>query len=248
MLLAKPWRMTHEALCTTRAVALLMVAAFALVPDVRASAWQDANAIRAAAEEATAAAHATADARVAVAAAPLDPRLRVPACDQPLEATLPALTREAGRVTAEVRCAGSSPWRLHVPVRVTLTRTLVVAARPLERGKILAADDVILAERDVAAAPGGYLTGTDAAVGRVLRRNIAAGAVLAPSLIEAPVLVRRGQAVTLEARSGAIRVQMAGIAQADGALGQTIAVRNNSSRKVLHGVVRNERSVEIRLP
>ena len=129
-----------------------------------------------------------------------------------------------------------------------MRKALVVAAVPLTRGKVLAADDVMLADREVGTLPGGYLTTADAAIGRVVRRNIPAGAAVAPALLESPVLVKRGQPVTLEAKAGAITVQMTGIAQADGALGQTIPVRNDSSRKVLQGVVRNEKSVQILVP
>lgn len=225
------------------------VLATVLVPlAATATAWQSPDSIRAAAERVVAERLADAAGRVAVAAEPLDPRLRMPACDAELAADLPPVTREGSRLTAEVRCPGTRAWRLFVPVRVTVTKTLVVAAVPLERGKILAPGDVILAEREVGALPGGYLTTPDAAVGRVVRRTIPAGAAVAPGALEMPVLVRRGQAVTLEARSGAIVVQMAGIARGDGALGELIAVENSSSRRVMQGIVRNEKSVEVRVP
>ena len=209
--------------------------------------WQDPDSIRSAAEQAALAPFANGPARVIAAAAPLDPRLRVHGCEQALTSTLPTPSQESGRVTAEVRCDGARPWRLFVPVRVSVYRTLAVAAVPLERGKVLAAGDVILAEREVGATPGGYLTTVDAALGRALRRNVAAGAMLAPTLLESPLMVRRGQSVTLEARAGAITVQMAGVARSDGALGQTIPVANTSSRKIMQGIVRSEKIVEIRL-
>ena len=52
----------------------------------------------------------------------------------------------------------------------------------------------------------------------------------------------------MEARAGAITVQMAGVARDDGGLGQTIPVENSSSKKVVQAVVRNEKYVEILLP
>ncbi len=131
---------------------------------------------------------------------------------------------------------------------VTITRAVLVAAQPLERGKILAAEDVLLADRDLNTVIGGYLTDPRLAMGRVLRRGIPAGTVIGPAGLEAPVLIRRGQPVSVEARSGAIRVAMAGVAQADGALGEMIPVRNVQSKKILQGIVRNEKSVEIHVP
>lgn len=210
--------------------------------------WQDAALVGAAAEKAVRAHLASVDGDVSVAAEPLDPHLRLSACNQPLVADLPASARPSARLTVAVRCTGSAPWRVYVPVRVAVTRMLVVTATPLPRGKVLAPDDVILAEREISAAPGGYLTTVGAVTGRVLRRPVAAGVVLAPGLLDAPLLVRRGQAVTLEARSGGIAVQMAGIARGDGSQGERIEVENVSSGKVIQGIVKNEKTIEILLP
>jgi flagellar basal body P-ring formation protein FlgA len=219
-----------------------------LCANALAEPWQDTVAIAAAAEQAVRTHLAAVDGEIGVKAEALDPRLRLAACEQPLRAELPAAARETARLTVAVHCAGSKPWRLHVPVRVSVTRTLVVTATPLPRGKVLTAGDVILAQREVGAAPGGYLTSVDAAVGRVLRRQAAAGVVLAPGLLEAPLLVRRGEPVILQARSGGIAVQMAGVARADGALGDKISVENVSSKKILQGIVRNEKYIDVLLP
>lgn len=210
--------------------------------------WQEAASIRAAAEDAARTEFAASAAKVSVVADALDPRLLMPACDQPLAGTVPGTSQEPSRVAVEVRCQGTRTWRLFVPVRVSVEKDILVAAVPLERGKVLAAGDVILAQREVAAAPGGYLTNADAAVGKVVRRAVPAGAALSPAWLEAPVLIRRGQSVALEARSGAITVSMAGVARSDGTLGQTIGVENLSSRRVVQGIVRNEKSVEVLVP
>lgn len=210
--------------------------------------WQDAALIGEAAEDAARTHLSSAAGSVVVKAERLDPHLRLPACNQPLVADLPAAARLSARLTVAVRCTSNTPWRVYVPVRVTVTRMLVVTAAPLPRGKVLAPGDMILAEREISVAPGGYFTTLDAATGRVLRRPVAAGVVLSPGLLDAPLLVRRGQAVTLEARSGGIAVQMAGVSRADGSQGDRIEVKNISSGKVVQGIVKNEKTIEIPLP
>jgi flagella basal body P-ring formation protein FlgA len=230
-------------LCNSRAIAAWLVLGW--VSAGAADAVHHPVLIGAAAEAAVQAHLRESTGEVRTAAEPLDARLRLPACDQPLQAALPAGTRAAARMTVAVSCPGAQAWRLHVPVRVTVMRAVVVAAMPLERGKVLAAGDVILAEREVSGAGAGYLTATAGASGRVLRRGVAAGTVIAPGLLESPLVVRRGQPVTLEVRAGGLAVQMAGIAQADGALGERIPVRNSSSKKILQGTVKNEKIVEI---
>lgn len=242
---------THAQQCKRRAlpgalgVGLLLACAAAVAAAVT---WQDQATILAAAEQAAHEHYGNQDGAITVHADALDPRLRLPACEAPLVGTLPEMTREAGRTTAEVSCSGARPWRLFVPVRVSVQKPVVVAAVPLERGKVLAAADVNLAQREVSSTPAGYIGSLEAAVGQVLRRSVPAGTVLTPGLLDAPLLIRRGRAVTLEARAGGIVVQMAGIAKADGALGETIPVQNLSSNKVLQGIVKNEKLVEVLLP
>ncbi|MCK6372060.1 MAG: flagellar basal body P-ring formation protein FlgA [Gammaproteobacteria bacterium] len=210
--------------------------------------WQDHDAIRTAAEDAVRARLNDQNGEVLVRADALDPRLRLPACETALLGETPQALAESGRVSARVSCTAASSWRLFVPVQVSVQKDLVVTTTPLERGKVLAAADVKLAKRDVGSAPNGYLTSLEAAIGQVARRNVPAGAVLSPVQLDAPVLVVRGQPVTLEVRSGGIVVRMAGLAKADGSLGESIPVQNTSSGRVLQGIVRNEKSIEVLLP
>lgn len=174
-----------------------------------------------------------------------DPRLRLAACTVPLESQPAGNGRPlSGRLLVEVRCA-SAPWRLYLPVRATVIRPVVVAARPLSRDTILAADDVRLAERDVTGLARGYFGDLDGAVGRRLKRAVGEGTALTPALVDEAVLVRRGQQVLIETRAGGFAVTMAGVARADGRLGQVIPVENGSSGRRLEAVVRSARSVEV---
>ncbi len=177
----------------------------------------------------------------------LDPRLRVPRCDRGLEAFLPAGSRLPGMATVGVRCAGPHPWLVYVPVTVRLYEEVLVARRNLPRGTRLEADDLELARRDVAPLTGGYLRDPAAARGKVLRRPVALGQVLAPGWLKAETLVRRGERVTLLARGGGMEVRMAGRALRDGAEGERIPVRNLSSRRVVEGQVVARSTVEVPL-
>lgn len=177
-----------------------------------------------------------------------DPRLRLAACDRPLEAGVTGSGRQpSGRLLAEVRCAGTRSWKLYLPVTATLFRSVVVAARPLARDGILAADDIRLAELDVTGLPRGFVSDPEQVIGQRLRRGVDEGAALTPALLDAAVLVRRGQQVIIEARGSGLAITMAGVARADGALGQTIPVDNLSSGRRLDGVVRSAKSVEVLL-
>lgn len=206
--------------------------------------WQSHAAIREAAE--TAARKALPGPAAVVADRP-DPRVRLAQCSQPLGASVPANGVRSARFTAEVRCDGSQPWRLYLPVRVTSTRPVVVATRALARDTVLASGDVRLADSPAGSVPAGALHDPGLAVGRVLRRPADEGQALTASLLGAPTLVRRGQQVTVQAQAGGLTVRMEGVARGDGALGDIIDVENGGSGRVVQAVVRSAKSVEVLL-
>jgi flagella basal body P-ring formation protein FlgA len=209
-----------------------------------AVAWQSHASVREAAE---AAARLAISGSGEVAADSPDPRLRLAQCSQPLTATVPANGVRTARLTANVRCDGSQPWRLYLPVRVTSSRPVVVASRALARDTVLAPGDVRLADSTSGSAPPGALHDVNLAVGRLLRRPADDGQALTASLLTAPTLVRRGQDVQVEAVAGGLQVRMAGVARGDGALGDVIEVENGASGRVVQAVVRSAKLVEVLL-
>ena len=182
-----------------------------------------------------------------VEAGPLDPRLRLPLCDRPVEGFTPAVAAPGNRMTVGIRCGGTSPWTIYVPVRLTLAREVVVAARPMARDTLLTAADLVLERRDTTLLGGDYLTDGALAERRVLTRAVAAGQVISTAMLRGSRVVQRGQVVNLVAGVDGFSVQMRGTAMADGAAGERIPVRNLSSRRVVEGTVRADGTVEIGL-
>lgn len=229
-------------------IALLLAVALPAGAAAADGALEDPAAITAAAEDAARAAIGSQAGEVHVAADAPDARLRLARCAETLRTRLPSGNQPGpGRVTIEVQCLSPQAWRLYVPVQVSMVRPVVIAARPLARDTVLTPGDVKLADREVSSLGYGFIGSLEGAVGQRLTRAISEGAVLTPGLLDAPVLVRRGQAVSVDARSGPVTVSMPGVAQADGALGETIRVRNASSGRILEGVVRSAKSVEVLL-
>ena len=188
-----------------------------------------------------------AGADLAVAPGDLDSRLRLAPCPQPLAAAWASGSAHVGRVTVEVRCTAGRPWRLYVPSQVTLKRDVVVAARPLARGQRLSPADLRRERRDLGRVGGDAVLDPARVLGYVLTRPLAAGSVLEPRLLEAPRLVERGQRVQLVAEGPGIHISMAGQALDDGALGDTVRVRNPASRQVVDAVVSAPGRVSLRV-
>jgi flagella basal body P-ring formation protein FlgA len=175
----------------------------------------------------------------------LDPRLRLPRCDRALEGYLPPGGQVGARTLVGVRCAGSRPWKVYVPVDVLEPRTVLVARRSLAPGHTLTAEDLVAEERDVSRLPNGYVEDPEQLVGRRLERRVAAGTVISPGMLEETVLVKRGQTVTLVVQGGSLLIRSAGLALADGSLDERIRVRNLASDRIVEGVVRSEQEVEV---
>jgi flagella basal body P-ring formation protein FlgA len=84
-------------------------------------------------------------------------------------------------------------------------------------------------------------------LGKKIRRAVNAGEPILPNLLLTPPVIRRGQTVTLKAGASRMSVSMAATALSDGGLGEVIDVTNDSSGRVVQGIVRSARVVEILL-
>ena len=167
----------------------------------------------------------------------LDSRLRLRQCELPLETYLPEGSRDLGRLTVGVKCSDAKPWSLHVPIRVTIYKDIIVAAKPLARGTLLSQDDIKRVKYDVSKLPGSHIEDESYSLGRQLKRRLSAGAPLTTGMMKKPQIIRRGQQVAIIAGRGGMEVRMSGKALAHGAAGDRIRVLNLSSRKKVEGTV-----------
>lgn len=185
--------------------------------------------------------------RVVVEATALDSRLRLNRCARPLEAFLPNGSIGPGNVTVGVRCTGSRPWSLYVPVAVKVMQPVAVLARAKSRGEILERADFIMEERDTVSLRAGHFDDPEALVGMRMRLSLAAGGVVSHRHLERPSLVKRGERVLLISGARGFSVQMHGRALGDAAAGERVRVENTSSSRVVEGRVTPDGKVRIQL-
>ncbi|MDZ4296756.1 MAG: flagellar basal body P-ring formation chaperone FlgA [Moraxellaceae bacterium] len=175
----------------------------------------------------------------------LDPRTRLADCDQPLDTYLPHHSRIRANTTVAVRCQGQVNWQIFVPVNTQVYAPVLVAKHAIARGQVLQADHVVTERRDIAALPHGYLSHIDNAKPQRLRFAVAMGAVISPSTLEPDAAISRGQQVRLVNTRGHFNISMTGIALKEGAIGSRIQVRNNSSGRIIEGIVTSAETVAI---
>jgi flagella basal body P-ring formation protein FlgA len=181
-----------------------------------------------------------------VTADAIDARMRLPACGSPLIASSGA-AGGGQRWTIAVTCSGPQAWTVYVPVKVSSVADVVVAARNLPAGSQLAAADLRMEKHDTSSLAQGYLADMSIAIGQMLSRPLAAGAVLTPPGLAHAAVVKRGDLVTLVSRSGGFEVRSQGKALANGAAGERLSVENSSSHRVVQGMVAADGTIEVAL-
>lgn len=152
------------------------------------------------------------------------------------------------RYLSRLRFSAHCPDRAAAPHQVLLLRgqlsaEVLVAAQALRPGQLITESDVLLERRDITNAPEA-LSQFDAVLGQSPRTSLRPGQLLLRRQLQAALLIKRGQKVSIVARNGGIEVQAAGEALDAGALGAQIRVRNLASGRVISARVLDEAQVE----
>jgi flagella basal body P-ring formation protein FlgA len=108
-------------------------------------------------------------------------------------------------------------------------------ARSLSAGEVVQPTDLVWAK--VAAAPADAPNDPDAIIGQAAKRPLRAGAVVAARDVGTAIVVRSGDLVTVVFESDGVTLSMQGKAMGTGGVGDTLAVQNPTSKKVIQTVV-----------
>ncbi|MEX0742713.1 MAG: flagellar basal body P-ring formation chaperone FlgA, partial [Phycisphaeraceae bacterium] len=145
----------------------------------------------------------------------------------------PLSSHPIGRVPVTVRRydgdALAATDRLRV--QVIIKQPAVIASRSLTRGQVITASDLKVEQITLTSSRKTPLRAVDSAVGKQSVGLIREGAVVYVDDVEAPLLVKRGQAVTVRAVSGGIVLRTVGRAMEDGQQGEMILLRNERTRE-----------------
>lgn len=127
---------------------------------------------------------------------------------------------------------------------VRLYQQVVVAARSIAAGETVTAESLKYERMDVGRLVPGYVTDINKLAGLVARRSIPSGLPVNTSMVQKPVLVKRGSTVTIIARINGVEVAVYGQSMQDGCEGQVIRVQNINSRKTIAAKVIDAGTVE----
>lgn len=152
---------------------------------------------------------------------------------------------QPGRNGLEISC--DSPWwKQNLSIQLVIQKDIVALKRPVSAGQLLSAQDLTLIRYDIGSLSKDYFVNVAALVGKQIRRSFKSGSILSSDMIDQPMLVNRNDIVVIRLQRGPVSIELKGIAQENGRLGETIKVRNMQSEKLLRAKVTDKNTVEVK--
>lgn len=120
-----------------------------------------------------------------------------------------------------------------------------VLTRPLQNGEVANAEDVVFVRLARSRVIRGAITDSADVVGFSARRQLRPGTLLRDLDFEKPIVIRKGDAVTLVYRVPGVELTARGKAMANGGIGDSVPVLNVQSRTQIDAVVTGAGAVSV---
>ena len=132
---------------------------------------------------------------------------------------------------------GKSWKAIEVYADVTATIDAILLNRSLRSDEVIDVLDLKTAPVRITQLAHPFLTDQDAVVGKSAARPIPADVPLRQAFVKAPVVLKKGDRVMVEAKRGGLSIQTYGVTKSSGSVGQTIMVTNPDSGRELRAKV-----------
>jgi flagella basal body P-ring formation protein FlgA len=117
------------------------------------------------------------------------------------------------------------------------TVRIVVAAHDIPRGDTIAESDLTYTTVDGAALMAGVPTKIDEVKGMQARRMLSAGQPFRGEDVRRPIIVTKGQTVTMQFIVPGVELTAMGRAMSEGGIGDTVTIQNPASYRMISAVV-----------
>ena len=135
------------------------------------------------------------------------------------------------RIEVELVQDGNVVATLAARLEVGVTGPIVLLRHAVARGAVLRREDLTVEERELTGLPSGIVTTVADAVGKEARAALPANAPVTLTALASPLLVRRGDVVTIVVETPGMRLSTPGEALEAGAAGAQIRIRNRNSQQ-----------------
>ncbi|MGB9712552.1 MAG: flagellar basal body P-ring formation chaperone FlgA [Dissulfurimicrobium sp.] len=176
------------------------------------------------------------------------PEVTVPSGKVEIETEAPAGERPLGMFTCifTVKVDGKIKHRVRGCGFVEIYRPVVCAAKALPKGHILSLDDINMIRQPISRIYDSFFDDPAKVTGLALTRFVQPGQILTDRMVAQPLVVHRGDIVTIVADSPSFTITTPGKVMQDGALGEAIKVQNIMSKREIVAVVKDAKTVSVR--
>ncbi len=154
---------------------------------------------------------------------------------------------EKGPIGKAVFSFYTSDKRVTVKANIKAFDRMVKSRRPFSRGHVLGEDDMYTEEVEIKRMPRGAMNDPEKIIGKSLKRSIAGNIPVVESMVELHKTVKRGKLVELVIGNEEFSISVSGKTKEKGYVGKTVRAVNLSSKKVVTGVLIDERTVKVEL-
>lgn len=137
-----------------------------------------------------------------------------------------------GRNGLELSC-GSPRWQQNFAIHLHIYKEVAVLARSVSIGQHMTAADISFSRYDTSTISKDFFTSIEQIIGQQIKRNLKAGTLLNSDMLDAPLLVERGDLLQIQTKRPGLNVEIQGVAMERGRLGQVIRVRNSQSNNIV---------------
>lgn len=138
--------------------------------------------------------------------------------------------------------------RVFIQAHAKAWQQQVIATRPLATKQLITEQDVAERRTLTDTLSDDPLLRRDQIVGQMAARNIRPGTVFTAKLVDAVQMVRAGQFVTIHSTQGGVRVKTVARAIDNGTYGQSVRVKNETTREVYRVVVTGMQEASLSAP
>lgn len=177
------------------------------------------------------------DTRIEINIANLDSRLQLARCAESKTMKINSSKRFASNISVRISCQGQAPWSIFVPVKIDFYQKVAVTTRDIFKDEIITTADVTLQESNISNTGFGFAKKIEPLIGHAVTRNLTAGSIVRLSQISDPVVVNRGDKITLESSISGLTVAASAIAMSKGKVGDQIRVKNQQSKRVIEAYI-----------
>jgi len=177
----------------------------------------------------------------------LDQRLKLKKCPLPIEIQLVTEQIKTGKNTLKISCTSVTPWRIFISSYIKLFTNVIITTQPLAKGHKIQESDLMLLRSDITSLRSNYFSRKQGVINKITKRRLNRGTIISPKHLTKPILIKKGDTVSIIAKSNGFQVRMKGIAQHNASKGELIRVKNSKSKKIIQGIAVNSQTVRIQL-